>query len=65
MVGFDSGSRGMVGLGVLAMVKGGVVVVVVVVVGQSLVLQGWSLIELPEHIWPPFCISVTITLVEY
>ena len=62
MVGFDSGSRGMVGLGVLAMVKGGMVVVVV---GQSLVLQGWSLIESPEHIWPPFCISVTITLVEY
>ena len=62
MVGFDSGSRGMVGLGVLAMVKGGMVVVVV---GQSLVLQRWSLIELPEHIWPPFCISVTITLVEY
>ena len=64
MVGFDSGSRGMVGFGVLAMVKGGVVVVVVVV-GQSLVLQGWSLIDSPEHIWPPFCISVTITLVEY
>ena len=61
MVGFDSGSRGMVGLGVLAMVKGGMVVVVV---GQSLVLQGWSLIELPEQMRPPFCISVTITLVE-
>ena len=63
MVGFDSGSRGMVGLGVLAMVKGGMVVVVVV--GQALVLQGWSLIESPEQIRPPFCISVTITLVEY
>ena len=63
MVGFDSGSRGMVGLGVLAMVKGGMVVVVVVA-GHALVLQRWSLIELPEHIWPPFCISVTITLVE-